>query len=109
MATHVCILLVWVCCGQIKWEVDIFKWGNKMDTERKEIRHFIKQSLRDNFERILYDAKMTDEESEVVRMVVVQKASVVKTAMALNISESTVYRIMRDFYDRTQALLLKNC
>jgi DNA invertase Pin-like site-specific DNA recombinase len=83
--------------------------GNKMDTERKEIRNFIKQSLRDNFEKILYDAKMSDEETDIVRMVILKKASTVKTAMTLNVSESTVYRVMRDFYDRTQAILIKSC
>jgi DNA-binding CsgD family transcriptional regulator len=85
------------------------KEGYIMNAERKEIRNFIKQSLRENFEKILYDAKMSDEESEIIRMVVAKKASTVKTAMTLNVSESTVYRVMRDFYDRTQAILIKSC
>ena len=76
-----------------------------MDAERKYTRELIKKSLRENFERILHEAKLTDNEESVVRMVVLRKCSTVETALKLNISESTVYRIMREFYDRAQVIL----
>lgn len=78
-----------------------------MNTERKEYRALLKQSLRTDFEKILYAAKVTDEEEQIIRMVIEKKYSVVKTALELHISESTVYRTMREFYDRTQAILLR--
>lgn len=80
-----------------------------MNTERKEHRALLKQALRTDFEKILYAAKITDEEEQIVRMVIEKKYSTVKTAMTLHVSESTVYRVMREFYDRTQAILLRNC
>lgn len=78
-----------------------------MDAERKYYREVIKQSLRDNFEKILFAAKMTDEEEAIVRLVIIKKYTTVKTALALHISESTVYRTMREFYERAQAILLQ--
>lgn len=80
-----------------------------MNTERKEHRALLKQALRNDFEKILHEAKITEEEEQIVRMVIEKKYSTVKTAMTLHVSESTVYRVMREFYDRTQAILLKNC
>ena len=76
-----------------------------MDAERKYTRELIKKSLRENFERILHEAKLTDNEEAVVRMVVLRKCSTVETSLKLNISESTVYRIMREFYERAQVIL----
>jgi DNA-directed RNA polymerase specialized sigma subunit len=76
-----------------------------MDAERKYTRELIKKSLRENFERILHEAKLTDNEEAVVRMVVLRKASRVETSLKLNISESTVSRIMREFYERAQVIL----
>ena len=76
-----------------------------MDAERKYTRELIKKSLRENFEKILHEAKLTDNEESVVRMVVLRKCSTVETALKLNISESTVYRIMREFYERAQVIL----
>ena len=76
-----------------------------MDAERKYTRELIKKSLRENFEKILHKAKLTDNEEAVVRMVVLRKASRVETSLKLNMSESTVSRIMREFYERAQAIL----
>ena len=76
-----------------------------MDAERKYTRELIKKSLRENFEKILHEAKLTDNEESVVRMVVLRKCSTVETSLKLNISESTVYRIMREFYERAQVIL----
>lgn len=76
-----------------------------MDAERKYTRELIKKSLRENFERILHEAKLTDNEEAVVRMVVLRKASRVETSLKLNMSESTVSRIMREFYERAQVIL----
>ena len=76
-----------------------------MDAERKYTRELIKKSLRENFERILHEAKLTDNEEAVVRMVVLRKSSRVETSLKLNMSESTVSRIMREFYERAQAIL----
>ena len=76
-----------------------------MDAERKYTRELIKKSLRENFEKILHEAKLTDNEEAVVRMVVLRKASRVETSLKLNMSESTVSRIMREFYERAQAIL----
>jgi DNA-binding NarL/FixJ family response regulator len=76
-----------------------------MDAERKYTREVIKKSLRENFERILHEAKLTDNEEAVVRMVILRKGSTVETALKLNMSESTVYRIMREFYERAQVIL----
>lgn len=78
-----------------------------MDAERKYYRELVKNSLRDNFEKVVYDAKLTDEEEQIVRLTIEKKYSTVKTAMTLHISESTVYRTMREFYDRTQAILTR--
>ena len=76
-----------------------------MDAERKYTRELIKKALRENFERILHEAKLTDNEEAVVRMVVLRKASRVETSLKLNMSESTVSRIMREFYERAQVIL----
>ena len=76
-----------------------------MDAERKYTRELIKKSLRENFEKILHEAKLTDQEETVVRMVILHKSSIVETSLKLNISESTVYRIMREFYERAQVIL----
>ena len=79
-----------------------------MDAERKYTRELIKKSLRENFEKILHEAKLTEQEEEVVRMVIIRKASTVETSLKLNISESTVYRIMREFYERAAVILETN-
>lgn len=76
-----------------------------MDAERKAIREQIKKSLRNNFEKILVEAKLTEQEEAVVRMIILRKCSTVETSLKLNISESTVYRIMREFYERAQVIL----
>ena len=76
-----------------------------MNAERKYIREVVKKSLRANFEKIVGEAKLTEQEEAVVRMVIIRKASTVETSLKLNISESTVYRIMREFYERAQVIL----
>ena len=76
-----------------------------MDAERKYYRELVKKSLRANFEKIVYDAKLTEDEEAIVRYIIEKKYSVVKTAMTLHVSESTVCRTMREFYDRAQAIL----
>jgi DNA-binding CsgD family transcriptional regulator len=76
-----------------------------MNAERKYIREVVKKSLRANFEKIVVEAKLTEQEEAVVRMVIIRKASTVETSLKLNISESTVYRIMREFYERAQVIL----
>ena len=76
-----------------------------MNAERKYIRELVKKSLRANFEKIVSEAKLTEQEEAVVRMVIIRKASTVETSLKLNISESTVYRIMREFYERAAVIL----
>lgn len=76
-----------------------------MNAERKYVRELVKKSLRANFEKIVSEAKLTEQEEAVVRMVIIRKASVVETSLKLNISESTVYRIMREFYERAAVIL----
>ena len=76
-----------------------------MNAERKYIREVVKKSLTTQFEKIVSEAKLTEQEEAVVRMIVKRKASIVETSLKLNISESTVYRIMREFYERAQAIL----
>ena len=79
-----------------------------MNSERKEIRKFLKKSLKSDFEKILYEAKMTADEEEIIRCICCKGMSKVQTAMTLHISESTVYRVMDDFYDRAVAILTIN-
>lgn len=76
-----------------------------MNTERKYIREVVKKSLTTQFEKIVGEAKLTEQEEAVVRMVIIRKASVVETSLKLNISESTVYRTMREFYERAQVIM----
>ena len=76
-----------------------------MNAERKYIRELVKKSLTTQFEKIVSEAKLTEQEEAVVRMVIIRKASIVETSLKLNISESTVYRIMREFYERAQVIL----
>ena len=76
-----------------------------MDAERKAVREQMKKSLKTSFEKIVVEAKLTDQEETVVRMVILRKCSTVETSLKLNISESTVYRIMREFYERAQVIL----
>lgn len=78
-----------------------------MNIERKEIRRFLKKSLKSDFEKILYEAKMTADEEEIIRCICCKGMSKVQTAMTLHISESTVYRVMDDFYDRALAILTR--
>jgi DNA-binding CsgD family transcriptional regulator len=76
-----------------------------MNAERKYIREVVKKSLATQFNRIVSEAKLTEQEEAVVRMVIIRKASTVETSLKLNISESTVYRIMREFYERASVIL----
>ena len=76
-----------------------------MNTERKYIREVVKKSLTTQFEKIVSEAKLTEQEEAVVRMIIIRKASVVETSLKLNISESTVYRTMREFYERANVIL----
>ena len=76
-----------------------------MDAERKYIREVVKKSLRTQFEKIIYDAKLTEQEEAIVRMRIEKNYSVVKTAMTLHICESSVHTVMREFYDRAQVIL----
>lgn len=76
-----------------------------MDVERKYYREVIKKSLRENFEKILYAAKLTEDEEQIVRLIIEKRYSTVKTALTLHVSESTVCRTMREFYERAQAIL----
>jgi DNA-binding CsgD family transcriptional regulator len=76
-----------------------------MNAERKYIREVVKKSLATQFNRIVSEAKLTEQEEAVVRMVIIRKASTVETSLKLNISESTVYRIMREFYERAAVIL----
>jgi DNA-directed RNA polymerase specialized sigma subunit len=81
------------------------KEGYIMNAERKYIREVVKKSLATQFNRIVSEAKLTEQEEEVVRMVIIRKASTVETSLKLNISESTVCRIMREFYERAAVIL----
>ena len=76
-----------------------------MNAERKAVREQMKKSLKTSFEKIVVEAKLTVQEETVVRMVILNKSSIVETSLKLNISESTVYRIMREFYERAQVIL----
>ena len=76
-----------------------------MNVERKQVREVVKKSLTTQFEKIVSEAKLTEQEEAVVRMVIIRKASIVETSLKLNISESTVYRIMREFYERAAVIL----
>lgn len=76
-----------------------------MNAERKYIREVVKKSLTTQFEKIVSEAKLTEQEEAVVRMVIIRKASIVETSLKLNISESTVYRTMREFYERANVIL----
>lgn len=76
-----------------------------MNAERKYIREVVKKSLATQFEKIVGEAKLTEQEEAVVHMVIIRKASTVETSLKLNISESTVYRIMREFYERAAVIL----
>lgn len=40
-----------------------------MNSERKEIRKFLKKSLKSDFEKILYEAKMTADEEKIIRCI----------------------------------------
>ena len=79
-----------------------------MNSERKEIRKLLKKSLKSDFEKILYEAKMTADEEKIIRCICCKGMSKVQTAMELHISESTVYRVMDDFYDRAVAILTRS-
>lgn len=76
-----------------------------MDAERRYTRELVKKSLTTQFEKIVSEAKLTEQEEAVVRMRVLRNASIVETSLKLNISESTVCRIMREFYERAQVIL----
>ena len=78
-----------------------------MNIERKHIRQYLKKSLKSDFEKILYEAKMTADEEEIIRSICCKGMSKVQTALALHVSESTVYRVMDDFYDRAVAILTR--
>jgi DNA-binding NarL/FixJ family response regulator len=77
-----------------------------MDAERKYVRAVVKKSLRTQFEKIVYDAKLTEQEEAIVRMRIEKNYSVIKTAMTLHICESSVNKVMREFYERAQVMLV---
>lgn len=76
-----------------------------MDAELRATREVVKKSLTTQFEKILAEAKLTEQEEAVVRMRILRNASTVETSLKLNMSESSVYRIMREFYERAQVIL----
>ena len=76
-----------------------------MDAERKYYRDLAKKSLKGDFEKILSETKMTEEEEIVVRLVIEKGASTVSVAMKTCTSERTVCRIMCEFYDRVRAIM----
>ena len=78
-----------------------------MNIEKKYIRRLLKKSLKSDFEKILAEAKMTEAEERIVRSAIVLGSSNIQTAMSNNVSESTVYRVLDDFYDRAIAILRK--
>ncbi len=51
-----------------------------MNSERKEIRKFLKKSLKSDFEKILYEAKMTADEEKIIRCICCKGISVARTA-----------------------------
>ena len=78
-----------------------------MNIEKKYIRRLLKKSLRADFEKILLEAKMTQQEENVIRNIFVDGNSKVETAIKNNVSESSVFRITDDFCDRAIAILRK--
>ena len=54
-----------------------------MNIERKHIRQYLKKSLKSDFEKILYEAKMTADEEEIIRCICCKGMSKVQTAMTL--------------------------
>lgn len=51
-----------------------------MNSERKEIRKFLKKSLKSDFEKILDEAKMTADEEKIIRCICCKGMSVARTA-----------------------------
>ncbi len=71
-----------------------------MDIIRRQARAWLRTCSRWEFERVVYAARLTDQQREVIDLVFNRGLSIVATALRCHLDASTVKRILATSYDK---------
>ena len=71
-----------------------------MDITRRRARAWLRTCSRLEFDHIVYIARLTDQQREVVDLVFNRGLSIVATALRCHLDASTVKRILATSYDK---------
>ena len=69
-----------------------------MNIYSKAARRYLKECTRDEFERAIYNAKLTPFQEEVIRMHILYDKSIVAISLELHCSEPTIKRALQRVY-----------
>lgn len=69
-----------------------------MNIYTKEARKYLKEATRNEFEKLIYNAKLTPTEEDIIRRHILQDKSVVAISLELNISERSVKKLLSSIY-----------
>ena len=75
-----------------------------MKTHRLFARNRLKQSTRDEYERLIHDAKLTPRQAEIINLHILKDFSVCKIALSLSCSDSLVRKSLSAVYERVAFL-----
>lgn len=78
-----------------------------MNMLRKKTREWLQKAERDEFEEILYKAKCTTLQTEVMHMRFIEDLEIYKIAQRLNRSETAVRAIITKAYDLIGKVLIR--
>lgn len=78
-----------------------------MDMLRKKTRSWLQKAERDEFEEVLYKAKCTRLQSEVLHMRFIEDLEIYKIAQRINCSETAVKAIISKAYDLIGKILIR--
>lgn len=71
-----------------------------MNIYSKAARRYLKECNRDEFERAIYNAKLTPFQEQVIRLHILNDKSVVAISLELHCSEATIKRALQSVYLR---------
>ena len=69
-----------------------------MNIYSKAARRYLKECTRNEFERALYNAKLTPFQEEVIRAHILDDKSIVAISLELHCSEATIKRALQSVY-----------
>ena len=76
-----------------------------MKKELKMARNFLKDSTRSEFEKVIYDSKLTPIQEKVIRRHILDNRSVCSIMLELNCSEACVRRALSAAYQHVFRLI----